>query len=250
MATISRYATVETTKLADDVVIGAFSHIGPEVTIGLGCVIEDNVTITGRTSLGEDNHIFPMAVIGSPSVEGDDGRCEIGKANRIREHVTIASGVSGVTRIAHDCLIMVGTKMGESAAIGSHVVLANSTTIGNRAVLEDYVRGSAFPVVDDGVTVGAYSFMKGYTHIDRDAPPFAMLEGDPYRVRGINAHNLQQCGFGQDDIRSLKRAYREIYDGNRREPNRQVLRRMLGNGELSHPVRQAVEAIAKEDSSE
>lgn len=250
MATVSRYATVETANLADDAVIGAFSYVGPEVTIGPGCVIEDNVTITGRTTLGEDNHVFPMAIIGSPAVEGDDGACEIGQANRIREHVTIASGAGDATRIAHDCLIMIGTKIGGSASIGSHVVLANFTTVGSRAVLEDYVRGSAFPVVDDGVTVGAYSFMKGYSHIDRDAPPFAMLEGDPYRVRGINTHNLQQCGFGQDDIRDLKRAYREIYDGNRRQPNRRVLGRMLANGELSRLVRQAVEVIAKEVPSE
>ena len=250
MATISRYARVETTKLADDVVIGAFTHIGPGVTIGPGCVIEDNVIITGRAALGKDNHVFPMAVIGSPEVDGADNRCEIGQANRIREHVRIAPGVSGVTQIANDCLIMIGTRIGESASIGSHVVLANFTTVGAGAILEDYVRGSAFPIVDDGVTVGAYSFMKGYSHIDGDAPPFAMLEGDPFRVRGINTHNLQQCGFGKDEIRDLKHAYREIYNGNGREPNPQVLEGMLADRQLSHLVRQAAEAITKEGSNE
>ncbi len=247
MPTISRYATVETARLADDVVVGAFSYIGPEVTIGSGCVIADNVTITGRTSLDKDNHVFPMAVIGAPTTEGADNVCIIGQANRIREHVVIAPGVTGVTRIDNDCLIMIGTRIGESATIGSHVVLANCTTIGDRAVLEDYVRGSAFPVVDDGVRVGEYSFMKGYAHIDCDAPRFAMLEGDPYRVRGINTHNLQQCGFGKDDIRDLKHAYREIYDGDRREPNRRVLARMLADKKLNQLVRRAAEAIAKEE---
>lgn len=250
MPTISQYATVETAAIADDVVIGAFAYIGPDVTIGPGCVIEDNVTIAGRTTLGQDNHVFPMAVIGANLVEGEANRCEIGQANRIREHVTIDAGVTGVTRIANDCLIMVGSKIGESVSIGSHVVLANFTIIGARVVLEDYVRGSAFPTVDDDVTVGAYSFMKGYSRIDDDAPPFAMLEGDPYRVRGINAHNLQQCGFGQEDIRDLKRAYREIYNGNRRTPNHRVLARMLADGQLSHLVRQAADAIVKDRPGE
>jgi len=250
MPTISQYATVETTDLANDVVIGAFTYIGPHVTIGPGCVIEDNVIIDGRTTLGKDNHVFPMAVIGRPLVEGADNVCVIGQANRIREHVKIAAGTGGATRIEHDCLIMVGTIIGESAVIGSHVVLANCTTIGARAILEDYVRGSAFPVVDDDVRVGAYSFMKGYAHITSNAPPFAMLEGDPYRVRGVNAHNLQQCGFGQDDIRDLKHAYREIFNGSRRSPDQSVLARLLADEQTSQLVRRAAEEITKEVARE
>ncbi len=55
--------------------------------------------------------------------------------------------------------------------------------------------------------------------IDHDAPPYAMIQGSPYRVRGVNSHNLKACGFGEADIRELKRVFRELFnsDGNLNE---------------------------------
>ena len=249
MATISRYATVESPHVADDVVIGPFTYIGPEVVIGPGCRIDENVIIAGKTTLGNDNHVFPRAMIGHPEFAKGCNTCTIGQANRIREHVTILPGKDTPTQIDHDCLIMGACSIGASAHVGSHVVFANSTTVGNGATVEDYVRSSAFPVVEDGVRVGAYSFMNGYARIDADAPPFAMLEGDPFGVRGVNSHNLSRCGFGADDIRTLKYAYREIYNGKSSRPNADVIARLLADETTNMLVRQAVEAIVQEARS-
>lgn len=243
MPTISPYATVDSPHVADNVVIGPFSYIGPEVVLGAGCIIDNNVIITGKTTLGPDNHIFPMVSIGHPEVPGMDNICTIGQANSIREHVIISPGTDGPTEIGQDCLIMAACRVGASASVGSHVVLANCTTIGRKSAVADYVRGSAFAVVDDGVRVGAYSFLNGYAHIDRNAPPFAMLEGDPYRIRGVNAHNLSRCGFGDDDIKALKRAYREMYNGRGSRADQEVLDRLLGDPQTNPVVRKAVEAI-------
>ena len=85
MADISPYSIVEKgAKLARNVRVGPFCHIGPNVTIGAGTVIESNVTIVGNTKIGEQNRVFPMAVIGT-TPDGDDtkGKCVIGNANSI-----------------------------------------------------------------------------------------------------------------------------------------------------------------------
>ena len=215
MPQISQYSTVEKgAKLARDVTVGAFCYIGAKVKIAAGCVIRNNVTIVGNTTLGEQNHVFPLAVIGV-SLDGDEakGKCLIGNANSIREHVTIYAGSARKpTIIGQDNLIMIASQIGPSAKIGDHGIFANCTHIGRSAIIEDYVRTSGFTSVDAGVTVGAYTFAAGYVQMDHNVPPYAMIQGSPFRVRGVNSHNLKACGFGEADIRELKLVFRKLFN--------------------------------------
>jgi UDP-N-acetylglucosamine acyltransferase len=215
MANISPHAIVEdTAKIADDVVVGPFSYIGGQVEIAAGCAIANNVTITGRTTLGEKNHVFPMAVIGTGEDDGGKvGRCILGEANSIREHVTIYAGVQRETRIGSDNLIMIGCVVGGGARIADHGIFDNCAQIGPGAAVEDYVRMSAFAEVQAGCMVGEYTFVTGYAGVDRNAPPYAMVQGFPMRIRGVNTRNLKRCGFGDDDIKAIKTAFRELFNG-------------------------------------
>lgn len=215
MANISPHSVVEKgARIARNVVVGPFCYIGSGVKIGRGCIIENNVTIVGQTTLGDHNHIYPMAVIGE-ALDGneDEGKCVIGSANNLREHATIYAGsAKNPTRIGQNNLIMIACQIGPGTQVGDHGIFANCTHIAEQAIIEDYVRTSAFSFVDKGVRLGAYTFTAGYVQVDHDAPPFAMIQGSPYRVRGVNSHNLKQCGFGEEDIRSLKRAFRELFN--------------------------------------
>ncbi len=214
MPGISRLAIVDkAAAIARDVRIGPFCCIGPEVRIGPGCIIESNVTITGRTTLGARNHVFAMAVIGAPhqGPSPPPGECILGDANAIREHVTVYAGNDRPTRLGSDNLVMIASQVGAGATVGDHGIFANCTQIDPEAVVEDYVRTSAFAVVRRGATVGAYTFIAGYAEVDRYAPPYAIVYGFPFRIRGVNVENLKRCGFGEDDIRILTRAFREIF---------------------------------------
>jgi len=245
MPTISPNAIVaQGAQLAGDVVVGSFSYIGPQVTLSAGCIIENNVSITGRTTLGPRNHVFPMAVIGA-SQDGCDAQteCVTGEDNCIREHVTIYGGVGAPTRLGSDILIMIDSHVGGGATIGDHCIFANCSHVACEAVVEDYVRTSGFAAIDRGVRVGAYSFIGGFTGIDRDAPPFAMLLGFPYRVRGVNTQNLKRCGFCDDDIQALKDAFREIFNGQCEGPNEQAIARMLAETNLNPRIRRLIDAI-------
>lgn len=247
MSEISKLSTVERgAKIADDVRIGPFCYIGSHVRIAAGCVIENNVTITGKTTLGERNHIFPLSAIGVGSGGPKTGAAgvTIGEANVIREHVTIYGGDEQPTRLGTDNLVMIGCQIGGGAQIGDHGIFVNSTHVGACAKIEDYVRTSAFVFIQPHVTIGAYTFTLGYAEIDQDCPPFAMVQGSPFRVRGVNTENLKRCGFGEDEIRGLRVAVRELYNGSGETPDAKVLHRLLTSEETLPSVRRLAEAIA------
>ena len=250
MARISPYAVVEDgARLADDVVVGPFSYVGPEVRIEPACVLDNNTTVTGRTVIGAETHLYPMAVVGAPPhPDRTPGRCILGERNAIREQVTVYAGDGDeeVTRIADDNLIMIAVQIGPGAGVGDQTILANCMLVEAGARLEHYVRASAFSVVQAGTTVGAYTFVGGYAVVDHDAPPFAMLHGSPYRIRGVNTHNLTRCGFAEADIRALKDAFRELFDPSGSRVDRRALERLAGRAPANDHVRRLLASLGAE----
>lgn len=245
MADISALAVVEPgAKLADDVRIGPFAYIGARVRIASGCVIDPSATIVGETMLGSDTHVLPLAVVGtSPGAVQASGRCIIGRDNVIREHVTIQAAPDGATEIGDGNLIMVACLIGPGARIGSHEIFANCTRIGAGARIEDYVRTSGFAVVGDGVHVGAYAFLAGYSSIDRNVPPYAIVQGSPFRVRGPNTENLKRCKFAEADIQALKKAFRQVFNGTGEGPNQKAIRKLLAGKIINPHVRRFTESV-------
>ena len=51
-------------EIDDDVEIGPFCVIGPHARIGRGTRLENSVTLMGRVTIGQHNHLFPGVVIG------------------------------------------------------------------------------------------------------------------------------------------------------------------------------------------
>ena len=47
----------EQADIFDDVSIGPYSIVGPDVSIDSATIIESHVVITGRTKIGKQNHI-------------------------------------------------------------------------------------------------------------------------------------------------------------------------------------------------
>ncbi len=245
MPEISPYAIVEdTADIAADVKVGAFCYIGEHVRIGAGCIVENNVTVIGKTKIGQKNHIFPMAVIGTSMGRPDEeGKCVIGEGNVIREHATLYAGIDRPTQIGNGNLIMIGCMIGPGAQISDHGVFDNLTSIHAGATVEEYVWTSGYTQIEANATVGAYTFTVGYSCIDRDVPPFAMIQGFPIRVRGVNTRNLKRCGFGDDDIRAIKAAFRELFNGAADYLNADALEKLQSHSNLH--VRRLAEAVQR-----
>lgn len=99
-------------------------------------IIGDNVI------MGNDNIIYPYAVIGLPGFIRDaemaTGIINIGDNNKIGNHVSIMCGVSGTTQIGNNNLIMNYVNIGHDVNIGNDneigvsSILAGWSKIGNK----------------------------------------------------------------------------------------------------------------------
>lgn len=204
--------------LADDISVGEFAVIGPEVQIGNGCTIGAHAVIKGPTIIGPDNHIYPFASIGDDPQDkkyaGEKTRLEIGEGNTIREYCTINRGTiqdEGVTRIGSDNWLMAYSHVAHDCRVGDHIIMANGATLGGHVQLHDYVMCSAFVTVHQFCRVGAHSFIGAYAGISQDVPPYVLVFGQPTEPRGINIEGLKRRDFSKDNIKNLKEAYRVLY---------------------------------------
>lgn len=205
-------------ELAPDVSVGPYSIIGPQVRIGAGSVIGPHVVIRGPTTLGAGNRIFQFASIGDDPQDkkfgGEATRLEIGDRNTIREYCSINRGTAqdaGVTRVGNDNWLMAYTHIAHDCQVGNGVIMSNNATLAGHVHVEDQVILSGFCAVHQFCRIGAHAFVGGLSGVTRDVLPFMMVAGHPPEPRGINQEGLKRRGFGPEQLRNLKEAYRILY---------------------------------------
>jgi UDP-N-acetylglucosamine acyltransferase len=205
-------------ELDDDVEIGHGCLIGPKVSIGRGTRLENNVTITGRTTIGRFNRIFPYAVIGHEpqdlSYRGSDTQVVIGDFNVLRESVTVNRGTEkedGVTRIGDRCYLMAGCHIAHDCKLGSRIIMANATLLGGHVHIHDDATLSGSAAVHHFTTIGSFSFVAGLSRVLHDVPPYMLVDGNPALPRCINRVALKRHDFADDEMRALGEAHRLLY---------------------------------------
>ena len=131
--------------LSNNVKIGPYCIIDQNVTIDEGTELVSNVHITGRTKIGKNNNFFPFSSIGSIPQDlkysGEDSELIIGNNNKFREHVTINPGTNKggmITKIANNCLFMVGAHIAHDCQISSNVIMANNATLAGHVMIDEY----------------------------------------------------------------------------------------------------------------
>ncbi|MBN2293235.1 MAG: acyl-ACP--UDP-N-acetylglucosamine O-acyltransferase [Pirellulales bacterium] len=239
MATnISQLAAVDArAEIGDDVHIGPFSVVGPEVRIGRGTRIQNNVTLMGKVTLGEENQIYPGVVIGAEpqdvSCRGINSEVVIGDHNIFRECVTINRGTEkeeGITSVGDHNFLMACSHVAHDCQVGSHVIITNNCLLGGHVHVHDYVTLSGAVAVHHFSTLGSYCFVAGVSAVRHDVPPYMLAEGYPARPRCINVVALKRNGFSSEAINALAEAHRLIYRARVGLDNaREILR---GNGHL------------------
>jgi len=219
MPTIHPTATVERgATLGEGVIIGPYCHIGPSVTIDEGTELRSNVCVYGNTSIGKQCIVWPGAILGGDPQDlkfaGEDSRLTIGDRNEIREHVTIHKGTdadTGVTSVGNDNLIMAYAHIAHDCVIGNHVIITNTVQLAGHVLVEDHAAIGGASAVHHFVTIGAYGFVAGMTRVVHDVPPFMFVEGNPAKVRAVNAVAVQRHKMGTNALHALKHAWRLLY---------------------------------------
>ncbi len=219
MPTIHPTAIIEKgATLGEGVVIGPQCHVGASVIVAEGTELRANVCVYGRTSIGSQCVVWPGAVLGGDPQDlkfvGEDSRLVIGDRNEIREHVTIHKGTdadTGVTTIGDDNLIMAYAHIAHDCVIGNHVVITNTVQLAGHVLVEDHAAIGGASAVHHFVTIGAYGFVAGMTRVVHDVPPYMFVEGNPAKVRAVNAVAVQRHGLGTEALHALKHAWRLLY---------------------------------------
>ncbi|MCA9263641.1 MAG: acyl-ACP--UDP-N-acetylglucosamine O-acyltransferase [Planctomycetales bacterium] len=205
-------------EIAEDVEIGHFSVVGPDVIIGRGTRLDSHVTLKGHVIVGEHNHLHPGVVIGGEpqdiSYRGTRTEVRIGDHNIIRESVTINRGTEkehGITSVGSHCYLMAYSHVAHDCYVGDHVILANNVMLGGHVHVHDYASLSGGVGVHHFATVGSYSFVSALSRVLHDVPPFMLVEGHPTRPRCINVVALKRNNFERDTIDALANSHRLIY---------------------------------------
>jgi len=205
-------------KIADNVSIGPYCVIGPDVELQDRVELLSHVVVQGRTQVGPDTRVFPFASIGTIPQDlkyrGELSKLVIGSNNTIREHVTINPGTERggmLTRVGNNCLLMVGAHVAHDCLLGDHVIMANNATLAGHVTVGDYAIVGGLSAVHQFVRIGAHAMVGGMSGVEFDVIPYGSVLGDRARLCGLNLVGLKRRGFSKDDIDGIRKAYRMLF---------------------------------------
>lgn len=205
-------------RLADDVKVGPWSIVGPEVEIGSGTEIASHVVLKGPTVIGQNNKIYQFSSVGEDTPDlkyrGEPTRLIIGDNNIIREGVTIHRGTvqdRSETRIGNDNLLMAYVHIGHDSVIGNHCILVNNASLAGHVIIDDWAILGGYTLVHQFCHVGAHCFTGMGSAVGKDIPAYVMVAGAPAAARSINAEGLRRRDFSKDDVLVLSKAFKIIY---------------------------------------
>jgi len=204
-------------ELGSGNVIGPFAVVEAGVTLGDHNQVAAHAVLKTNTRLGDNNQVFEQAVLGGlPQDLGFDNAptfVHIGSHNVFREAVTIhrATKAGQATMIGDHCYMMAYTHFAHDCVVGNHVILANVANVGGHVHVGDRAFLAGGVVVHQFCHIGRNAMIGGNAKITQDVLPYMLVDGNPARVRGLNLVGLKRAGFGREDLRELKMAYRQLF---------------------------------------
>jgi len=233
-------------ELGNDVSIGPYCVVGEHVRMGDNCELMSHVVITGHTTMGSGNRVFPFSSIGQIPQDlkyhGEPSEVIIGDNNQIRENATINAGTEGggmVTRIGSNNLLMAYTHVAHDCLLGDHIVLANGSTLAGHVEVNDGAIIGGLSAIQQFVRIGKLAMIGGMSGVTKDVPPYCLLAGG-YRsgLSGLNIIGLKRKGYNLKQIGHLKEIYRLLLQekGKRDERVAEAETLLASNDEVGHSL--------------
>ena len=239
-------------KISENVKIGPYSVVGPDVEIGEGTVVQSHVNISGKTIIGNNNQIYPFASIGNDpqdlKYKGEKTLLEIGDNNKIREYVTINPGTEGgggKTQVGNNCLFMVSSHIAHDCIVGDNVILANNVPLGGHAHVDSNAIIGGNSAVQQFTRVGKFAMIGGMCGVVRDVIPYGIAHGNRSILQGLNLIGLRRKKISNKEILSLSEAYKLIFKNENLTENLSNLSNDLRKNELVSEVVNFIEKDKK-----
>jgi UDP-N-acetylglucosamine acyltransferase len=237
-------------KISDNVKIGPYCVIGPNVEIGNDTIIYSHVNISGNTIIGKNNKIYPYASIGNDPQDlkfnGEKTKLIIGNKNTIREYVTINPGTvggGGITNVGDNCLFMISSHIAHDCNVGNNVIIANNVPLGGHAQIGDDVIIGGNSAVQQFTRIGKMAMIGGMTGVLNDVIPYGLSIGNRNFLQGINLIGLRRKDIPNKEILSLSDAYKEIFKSEKLTDN---LNNLNGTFKDNSLVNDVIEFINKD----
>ncbi len=217
MAIHSTAVIDDAAELDDNVEVGPYTVIGPDVRIGAGTVIGPHVYIYKNTTIGRDCRIWKSASLGTDSQDlkfhGQTTYLVIGDRTMIREFATLSRATTegAATRVGDDCFLMAYTHVAHDCVLGNNIIVSNAVNMAGHVTIGDHATISGLTCIHQFVQIGMYSFIGGGSRVPKDVPPFVMAVGNPIMLNGLNSVGLQRKGFNEEVRQELKRAYKIFF---------------------------------------
>ena len=204
-------------QVSKDAEIGPYVIIEGNVKVGAGTTVGPFAHLQGNTEIGDNCHIFTGAVIGSIPQDlkyrGEKTYLKIGNDNTIREYVTINPGTAKneYTTIGNGNLFMAYSHVAHNCRVGNHVIVANAGTLAGHIVVDDWAIIGGVVGVHQFCRIGKHAIIGGCSKVVKDIVPFAIADGHPALVNGINKIGLRRRNFSNDVTILLERAYKILF---------------------------------------
>lgn len=202
-------------ELGRNVTIGPYSIIGDDVVLHDDVRVASHCVIEGPSEFGRGCTFFPFVSAGQAphdlKYRGEPSRLEAGERNVFREYTTLHRGTAvggNLTSIGADNLFMAQAHVAHDCLIGNHVIFANGAVLAGHVIVEDYVTLGAFSGVHQFCRVGRHAFIGAFSAVVKDALPYARTVGNHARCYGQNTLGLKRRGFSSEEIRRITHAFR------------------------------------------
>lgn len=212
-------------QIADDVEIGPFCTIGPNVKIGSETKLLGHCNVSGYTTIGKNNTIYNFVSLGTePQDYGFKGMVsylKIGNNNVFREGFTANVGTKEGTEtvIGNNCYFMTNSHVAHNCKVGNNVImvtcagLAGYTEVGNSCLLSGLSGTHQF------VRIGRLAMMSGGSVTSVDIPPFVIADGRNGAIKTLNLIGLKRAGFSNATLKALKELFRIFFRSGLNVPN-------------------------------
>lgn len=202
-------------EMADDVRLGRYAVIGPEVRIESRVQIGDHAWLGSASRIGEGVRVGDHCVIGQRTLRrfgfGSAASIHIGRETKLGRGVVIAGDRrKGSTRLGAGSRIESSCRIGAGARLASGITLGSGCDVGDQVRIEAFTQCGTGCRIRDNVRIGRNVVIGALSEVIEDVPPHVLAEGRGPVLRGVNVTGLQRIGVEPRGIAAMNEAFGAI----------------------------------------